>query len=300
MATSNTNLPITTNVTVNKLRNRILRPSLTSTYSVFIEPIQSVTTFLKNQNIPFDRELLELSCSEASLPGSSIATIDINNDYMGVTEKHAYRRLYDDRADFTFYVTLDNNITSLSASSLDYNQIRFFDGWMKYITNEQYAKGVNNPAFVSRVQFPDSYKSTIRIVKYEKDYGTGRSAQSNILAYEFLGAYPVSINSIPVSYDSSSLLKVTVSFVYTRYFITQDRFRKENPSTATPNSAAPGVAELRGSTPTESANRTNANDRLSRIENQINNDSRLGSFDPRGLGQSSITTSQPGEQQTLA
>lgn len=219
---------------------------------------------------------------------------------MGVNEKHAYRRLYDDRADFTFYVTLPpNSTTTAEASLLDYNQIRFFDAWMKYITNEQYAKGVKTSAFISRVQFPDNYKSTIRIVKYEKDYGTGRSAQSNILAYEFVGAYPVSINSIPVSYESSSLLKVTVSFVYTRYFITEDRTRTENPSTSTPNSAAPGVPELRGSTPTQSANATNDSERLTRIENDINTDSRLKPFDASGLG-GSTTTLQPGGQQTLA
>ncbi len=294
MASKNNSLPISTNVTVSKLKDTILRPSLTSTYSVFIEPNGDVQRFLEQQKIPFDRELLELSCTEASLPGSSIATIDINNDYMGVTEKHAYRRLYDDRADFTFYVTLgDGNVTLGNGKDKDYNQIRFFDSWMKYITNEQYAKGVDSRAFISRVRYPRRYQSTIRIVKYEKDYGTGRFQQSNILTYEFLSAYPVSINSIPVSYDSSSLLKVTVSFVYTRYFITQDRVRKENPSNSNPNSAAPGVSELRGSTPTQSANATNDNQRLTRLENQINNDPRVGSFDYRGLGGTS-TTIQPG------
>ena len=47
---------------------------------------------------------LNISCSEASLPGSSIATFEIKNDYAGVTERYAHRRMYDDRIDFTFYV----------------------------------------------------------------------------------------------------------------------------------------------------------------------------------------------------
>ena len=60
------------------------------------------------RSINFDGEnVLESAmflCHEASLPGSSIATNEIKDDFTGVTERHAYRRLYEDRADFTFYV----------------------------------------------------------------------------------------------------------------------------------------------------------------------------------------------------
>ena len=31
-------------------------------------------------------------CSETSLPGSQLATLDINNDYSGTTERHAHRK----------------------------------------------------------------------------------------------------------------------------------------------------------------------------------------------------------------
>ena len=37
--------------------------------------------------------------------------------------------------------------------------------------------------------------------------------------YNFISAYPI-INSMPLSYDASELLKVTVSMSYTRYYIT--------------------------------------------------------------------------------
>lgn len=220
-------------VSMSKIKSKLLRPALTSNYSVLIAPPGKITSdgrstvngaainFIKQQLGDYYKfeeatELLELSCSEASLPGSSFATIDINNDYMGITQKHAYRRLYDDRADFTFYVTQDSN----------YFQIRFFEAWMRYIANEQYVQGISSnnailaSTLISRVQYPELYKSQkIRIVKYEKDYGTGREVNSPILVYNFVDAFPVSINSIPVSYDSSSLLKVTVSFSYSRYVI---------------------------------------------------------------------------------
>ena len=149
-----------------------------------------------------------MSCSEASLPGSSLATHEINNDFTGVTERHVYRRQYDDRADFTFYV--DHN----------YNIIFFFENWMSYIVDEQYTnrdgtqnKGIETLNYNYRVNFPKNYKTEIYIKKFEKDY-TGR-----ILQYRFINAYPISITSMPVSYDSSQLLKCTVSFTYSRYIV---------------------------------------------------------------------------------
>ena len=41
----------------------------------------------------------------------------------------------------------------------------------------------------------------------------------NNLTYKFVNAYPIAISSMPVSYDSSSVLKCTVSFTYIRYYI---------------------------------------------------------------------------------
>ena len=41
----------------------------------------------------------------------------------------------------------------------------------------------------------------------------------NNLTYKFVNAYPIAISSMPVAYDSSSVLKCTVSFTYIRYYI---------------------------------------------------------------------------------
>ena len=64
-------------------------------------------------------------CSEAVLPGSQLATTEMNNDFTGVTERHAYRRIYDETIDLTFYVDADN-----------YLPIRFFEEWISGIVNE--------------------------------------------------------------------------------------------------------------------------------------------------------------------
>jgi len=203
-------LPLRT--TMNALKSKILRPALTSHYSVRIaipggkqgNADGGVLKFLSEKDFSIDADLIEISCSEASLPGSSFATLDSNNDFMGVSTKNAYRRLYDDRADFTFYV------------NESYDQIKLFEYWMQYMAGEQIASGFEKSTFLSRAQYPVNYKSDIKILKYERDV---YKESSNVLVYNFVDSFPISINSMPVSYDASNLLKVTVSFSYSRYYI---------------------------------------------------------------------------------
>lgn len=78
-----------------------------------------------------------------------------------------------------------------------------------------------------RFKYPDQYKTTIFIHKFNKDYeavynggnlvsGTG---SGNEIVYTFVNAFPLNLSSIPVSYDQSQILKATVSFSYDRYFV---------------------------------------------------------------------------------
>ena len=207
------------------IKSRLLRPALTSNFICEFKPPTDVNNFLQQRTTAgFDggqysglnQELIQLSCSEASLPGSSLATNEINNDYTGVTERHAYRRLYDDRADFTFYV--DSN----------YYIIDFFENWISYVVGENNLSGQNNRTYNYRVNFPkgngkdsSGYQTDhLYITKFEKDHN--RTDRGRPLTYQFINAYPISINSMPVSYDSSQLLKCNVSFTYSRYVISRD------------------------------------------------------------------------------
>jgi hypothetical protein len=54
---------------------------------------------------PVNYDRLNLMCllKQLSLV-LTYATLEITGDYTGVTERHAYRRVYDDRIDLTFYV----------------------------------------------------------------------------------------------------------------------------------------------------------------------------------------------------
>ena len=203
---------------VSELKSKILQPALTSHYEVRIFPPRGVNS---NFLDIIDQDLLTLYCTEASLPGSSINTFEINNDYTGVTERHAYRRMYDERIDLTFYVDGRN-----------YLPIKFFEFWMDYIDgsidpdnlppvgDDLTTEAINDsnlklqPDYTYRVRYPkgaSGYQADhIEIVKFEKDY-------SRKIRYDFLDVYPIAVNSMPISYDGSDLLKCTVGMSYKRY-----------------------------------------------------------------------------------
>ena len=115
--------------TIDDIKSSLLRPSLTSHFYVelalpgtngsssgFTQKLTSVGI-----NLSKSQETLNLLCSEASLPGSSLATLEINNDRTGVTERHAHRKFFDDRIDLTFYVDVEN-----------YLPIIFFETWIDF------------------------------------------------------------------------------------------------------------------------------------------------------------------------
>ena len=192
------------------VKSILLNPALTSHYVCkFIPPGPAAASYFSEREKVFpgseysirkNQDLIELSCSEASLPGSSLMTNEINDDYTGVTERHAYRRQYDDRTDFTFYV------------DRDYRILNFFESWISYCGKEDDQSDLRNQNYFYRFNFPDDYQTDdLYITKFERDvFGTA-------LEYRFIGAYPISITSMPVSYDASQLLKCTVSFTYIRY-----------------------------------------------------------------------------------
>ena len=187
---------------VSAVKANLLNPALTSHFEVEIPFVD----FMRGELDSSDQWRLVLSCSEVSLPGSQIATVDINNDYTGVTERHGYRRMFDESLDFTFYVDAEN-----------YLPIKFFEKWMKGVVNEQEGPA-RNPGYFYRSRYPDDYMAAqgLKVRKFEKSF---ELKQSGILEYEFLKSWPKAISSMPVTYDSSSLLKTTVSMTYVRYII---------------------------------------------------------------------------------
>ena len=108
-----------TEVKVSEIKANLLRPATTSHFEVDIPILPALS-----QKYNVKQGQIQLLCSEASLPGSNLATFDISNDRTGVTEKHVHRRIFDDRIDLTFYV--DSGL---------YQPIKFFEEWISYIVN---------------------------------------------------------------------------------------------------------------------------------------------------------------------
>ena len=202
-------------LTVSKVKARLLNTAQSSLYRLTLVIPDAVRRRVGLNN--FDYDNINLLCCEAALPGSSLTTHEVNNDYHGVTEKMAYRRMYDETIGLTFYV--DRN----------YKVIELIEGWMNYIT------GVNNissskGAYVGyRMAYPSTYKENIFLTKFEKDHFTrdynyysnsleGSSTTFRTsLDYTFVKAFPLSLTSMPVSYDGSEVLKCNVSFNFIRY-----------------------------------------------------------------------------------
>ena len=212
---------------VAEIKANLLQPALTSHFEVQITKPEGLTDeYLAANGVSgITQDKLQLLCSETVLPGSSLATHEINNDFTGVTERHAYRRLYDDRIDLSFYVDAEN-----------YLPIRFFETWIKYVVNENVGDasggkpvGSKNPAYFYRVNYPNLYIAPqgLTITKFERDY------KRKPLTYKFVNVFPIAVTSMPVSYDASSLLKCTVSLSYVRYYIDQTKDQQPDSSNFT-------------------------------------------------------------------
>ena len=200
--------------TIDTIKATLMSPALTSYFDVEIGlpegPMRSkLTSLLGGQ-----QDRLNIMCSDVSLPGSSLATLELTNDRPGVTEKHAYRRIFEDRIDLTFYVDANG-----------YLPIKFFETWMSEIMNED-PDDARNSNYFYRSKYPDEYMASqgLKVIKFERD-------QNRSIEYEFFRTFPLSINSMPISYEASSLLKCNVSMSYIRYVLA----KPDSPTTQQPS-----------------------------------------------------------------
>jgi len=199
------------------LKSRILNLAQTSVFQVKMQPPEAVMAHIRDNtdiNYNEDGEDIELLCSDASLPGTSLSTHEITGQYRGVRERMAYRRMYDATTDFVFYV------------DHDYDVIEFFDSWVDYISGVgegQYLSKDNAKSYAAnyRMNYPNSYMTNVSIAKFEKDVSTDKKIYDDgnkyYMNYTFVQAFPLNIISTPVSYQQSDVLRVTVSMAYQRY-----------------------------------------------------------------------------------
>ena len=206
------------NLKTDEIKSRLLNLAQTSFYSLTL-PLptavrdRAIKNSLTVNGKTGDIHKIELLCSDAALPGSSVATHDVTNDYTGVSEKMAFRRIYDQSMNLTFYV--DRN----------YDVVELFETWIDYITgnNDREMSKSRNRNY--RMRYPDSYRSEIYLTKFEKDTHVKAAATRNndwgkareSLNYTFVGAFPQTITAMPVSYNQPEVLKCNVAFSFIRY-----------------------------------------------------------------------------------
>ena len=191
------------------------RIALSNQYEVSFSTLNdSVLRHIRKFNVPdaanFICRKTGLLCSEASLPTTSFATAEVKGDFMGIPQEFAHTRLYAD-VDFSFYV--DDN----------YNAIRFFEGWIDFISSGSEISDNANPLisnYYRRMRYPDTYKcQSMTITKFEKNF-------DKTIKYTFVNAFPKTISAIPVTYGAADILRVNVSFNYDRYLIDSDSVTK--------------------------------------------------------------------------
>ena len=189
----------------------------------------------------------ELLCHQAQLPGTQFELSTEKGGYQGITETFARARQFTQFA-VSFYV------------DTDYNVLRLFEEWMNYINPLTTTEGptiTGDPAgsllrgsagdrnAFLRMRYPDSYKKTIAITKFERNAGFQANStmtesspgsdlfrqESRSISYQFINAFPIQVAAVNMSYGSTELLKVDVVFNYDRYItIKNDPGEQYNPN----------------------------------------------------------------------
>ena len=188
---------------INDIRSRFQTVALDNKYQVFIEPNLNVYNAAAQAGISrrFVDEDLGLYVSEAVLPGSSFADVEVSGDRQGITERMPFKRIYDD-VTFTFMV------------DRDYKVVKFFEAWVQFINPLHGDTDGKAHDQVMTLSYPKDYKCTMSIAKFNKDsFRSGRG----YVYYCFIRSWPLSVAPVPLSYGAGGMVKLNVTFRYERY-----------------------------------------------------------------------------------
>jgi len=210
---------------IDDIKSRFQTVAIDNKYQAYFKPNEDIYNAASQIGLDarFVDEDLGLYVSDAVLPGSSFADIEVAGDRQGVTERMPFSRIYDD-VTFTFMV--DRN----------YKVMRFFEAWVGLVNPLYGTRSATSPNQVMSLNYPKNYKCDMAITKFNKDYDIetdiprvgainpdlnpdSRVTSGSILMYHFNEAWPYSLASTPVNYQGGSVLKLNVTFRYTRYFV---------------------------------------------------------------------------------
>tara|TARA_B100001564_G_scaffold256382_1_gene218280 strand:+ start:828 stop:1652 length:825 start_codon:yes stop_codon:yes gene_type:complete len=168
-------------------------------------------------------EKMSIMCAEAELPGTSFQTSLAVGHHQGIQEEFPNLRTFPP-LNLTFYCDLDHVI------------IEVLESWMTYINPITGSKGYNkNPNAYGRFNYPEDYKETIHVTKFERDLFVDRLTStlnnselrqrniqrqeptSRMTTYEFINIWPTNLTSMRVAYGQSNVLRCSVTLAYDRF-----------------------------------------------------------------------------------
>jgi hypothetical protein len=170
-------------------------------------------------------DLMSIRCENVSIPGFDFASADgpPRMGY-GAIEKHPYVPGFGGMS-LTFLMDSKSEI---------YN---FFYDWTMCIVNFNGRGGtnyrdVNNKWKPYEVGYKRDYQTQLNISVYDgaKKEGSSRVAGNEVLSLKVYSAFPLGLPSIPLAWESTELVRLTVPFSYTDFEIT----RKEPENQAEP------------------------------------------------------------------
>ena len=147
-------------------------------------------------------EKMSLLCAEAELPGTSFQTSLAVGHHQGIQEEFPNLRTFPP-LNLTFYVDLDHVI------------LEVLESWMTYI-NPISAKDKRVSNAYGRFNYPEDYKETIHVTKFERDLNTDNST-TKLTSYEFIKAWPTNLTSMRVAYGDSNVLRCSIQLAYDRF-----------------------------------------------------------------------------------
>ena len=198
---------------IDSIKDSVARPSLDTFYQVdFSFGKQSIWLrgnrpgLNRTQGLDFTKKM-SLLCTQAEIPGTKFSETTTIGHHQGIQESFPNLRNFPP-LNLTFYCDADHVI------------LEVLESWMTYI-NPVFT-GLRNSNAYTRFNYPETYKETIHISKFERDTFTSRAVnrtyRSNITSYEFVNAWPADLTSMRVAYGDSNVLKCSVQFAYDRFF----------------------------------------------------------------------------------
>ena len=226
-----------------------------------------------------------LLATEAILPGTAMSTLEEQGSRQGITERFATQRGYNDIA-ITYYIPSD------------YTSLRLFQEWINFMNPLYYRAGVGGGDDVRltsgytsgypnatdsnsfhRFRYPNEYKKSLTITKFERNVGQTRSALKSFettpeeergkfatfredpndnlelqkkyglfdpeaISYKFINAFPTAVQDVALTYQNSTVLQVTVEFAYDRYVIVTNQGDIGEPDRSKPSNAESNQGEV--------------------------------------------------------